>query len=74
MQPTLEQLSADNSDVNFYTVDVDDQDTLAAEFGVRSIPTVVAFKDGTLTGAAIVGNRPAATYQSLITQLQNSDN
>ena len=42
----IEQLSADRPDVKVVKVDVDESQMLAMQFGVRSIPTVVVFKNG----------------------------
>ncbi len=45
--PILEELALEISDVATITkVDVDDYGTIAARFGVRSIPTLILFSDG----------------------------
>ncbi len=54
--PVLESLAADYGDaLTVAKIDVDDNPQKAREFGVRSIPTLVLFKDGdpveTLVGA-----------------------
>ena len=47
LTPILEQLAAEKSDaVKIGKVNVDDSPDLAAQFGVRSIPMLVFFKDG----------------------------
>ena len=46
--PVLESVSADYPDVTFVKVNVDDNEELAAEFGIMSIPAVFMFKDGKL--------------------------
>lgn len=47
--PILEQLDKDCGDkVKIGKVDVDEEPALAQRFGVMSIPTLVAFKDGKL--------------------------
>lgn len=45
MEPTLERMSSENPG-RVGKVDVDDQATLAATFGIRNIPTVIAFQGG----------------------------
>ncbi len=45
--PILEELASEISDVAKITkVDVDDHGSIAARFGVRSIPTLILFSDG----------------------------
>ncbi len=46
MGPILEELSEENSDFKFVSVDVDDNEELAREFGISSIPCLVIIKDG----------------------------
>ncbi len=42
----LEQLSRDNKDVMIVKIKVDDNQNLAARFAIRSIPTILIFKNG----------------------------
>lgn len=54
--PVLEELAADyDGRVTIAKINVDDNQPLAARYGVRSIPTLLLFKDGevveTLVGA-----------------------
>ncbi len=44
--PVLEDISKDYPDVNFVKVNVDDNEELAAEFGIMSIPAVFMLKNG----------------------------
>lgn len=45
--PILEQFDADkNGAVKVFKVDVDDNPAIAQRFGVMSIPTLIAFRDG----------------------------
>jgi thioredoxin 1 len=44
--PVIEQLAAEQKDVAFYKVDVDQNSELASQYSVFSIPTFVIFKDG----------------------------
>lgn len=46
LSPRLEELNVEYDDVKFVAVDVDDNQSLAQSFGVRSIPTLVFFRDG----------------------------
>lgn len=44
--PILETVSKDYPDVNFVKVNVDENEELAMEFGIMSIPSVFMLKDG----------------------------
>lgn len=44
--PQLEQLAKEREDVKFYKVDVDQYRDFAVSQGIRSVPTLVLFKDG----------------------------
>ena len=47
--------------INFVKVDVDEQQQLAAEFDIMSIPTLVVFKDGKPV-KRMSGYRPLDTF------------
>ncbi len=64
--PTLEALAADYSGkVKIAKLNVDDSPDTAGRFGVRSIPTLIVFKDGEAQQAAI-GVRPKGQLIELI--------
>jgi len=63
--PVVEDLSKSMTDVNFTKVDVDEEGELAGLFGVRSIPTLILFKDETEVDR-IVGFAPKQKLESLI--------
>ena len=46
MKPILEEFEASTPDVKIVSVDIDDQDELAEDWDVASIPCLVLFKDG----------------------------
>lgn len=46
MSKVLEQISADRPDLKVIRVDIDDNELLARQFFVRSIPTIVYMKNG----------------------------
>lgn len=46
MSKVLEQISADRPDLKVVRVDIDDNELLARQFFVRSIPTVIYMKNG----------------------------
>ena len=51
--PVLEQLAADRPDVTVAKVDVDENTSLAAAYGVESIPMLLVFKNGQLVNKSI---------------------
>ena len=51
--PVLEQLAADRPDVTVAKVDVDENMSLAAAYGVESIPMLLVFKNGQVHGTQI---------------------
>ncbi|MFI0433950.1 MAG: thioredoxin [Candidatus Nanopelagicales bacterium] len=44
--PTYETASEEHPDIVFGKVDTEDQQALAAQFGIQSIPTLMAIRDG----------------------------
>ena len=46
LSAVLDKLKAENPDVSFFKVNVDDNPQLAEQFGVSSIPNVVFFRNG----------------------------
>ena len=46
MLPILEDFAKSNPDIRVGKVNVDEQPELAGEYGIMSIPTLIAFKNG----------------------------
>ena len=44
--PIYEKVSEENPDITFAKIDTDKEQQLAAAFGIRSIPTLMIFRDG----------------------------
>ncbi|ESK89058.1 thioredoxin [Moniliophthora roreri MCA 2997] len=68
ISPIFEQLSnlPESADVEFYKVDVDTQTDIAAEVGIRAMPTFVAFRNGEkIQGQELIGANPTA-LQTLV--------
>jgi thioredoxin 1 len=57
MKPVLAELAAERGDVHFVQIDVDQNQTTAARYGVMSMPTFVLFKNGQ-PALKLVGSRP----------------
>ena len=48
LSPILEELSSEVSDYKFYKLDVDNNEDIARNYGIMSIPTLLIFIDGEL--------------------------
>ncbi len=46
LRPIIEELSEETDDIEFFSVNIDDEEELAEEFDVISIPCLVAFENG----------------------------
>ena len=52
--PIIEEVSNENTDYEFYKLDVDDAEKISIEYGIMSIPTLLIFKGGELTNKSVV--------------------
>ncbi|OGM40167.1 thioredoxin [Aspergillus bombycis] len=66
--PKLAQFSEQYPSAKFYKIDVDQLEKVAAELGVRAMPTFMLFKDGKKVSDVVGANPPAleAGIKSLI--------
>ena len=76
LKPQLDELSLQYGNwVSFYAVDVDSEWDLSMQFGIRSIPTVMIFVNGTMKDK-IIWVHPKETYSekldSYIQELESS--
>jgi thioredoxin 1 len=70
--PTYESTSEQYPDIVFGKVDTEDQPELAGAFGIRSIPTLMVFRDQIVLYAQ-PGAIPGNMLESLITQVKELD-
>ncbi len=70
--PVFEQASEAHPDITFGKVDTEDQVDLAQAFGISSIPTLLAVRDGVVLYAQ-PGALPAPALEQLITAVQAVD-
>jgi thioredoxin 1 len=70
--PVFERSSEKHPDVVFGKVDTEAQPQLAMEFGIRSIPTLMAIRDGVMVFQQ-PGALPDAALESLIEQVRALD-
>lgn len=65
LKPILEELSESNTDYKFVSINIDEQDELAEEYGVASIPCLVIFKDGAESNRSI-GLKPREALEDFL--------
>ena len=70
--PVFERASETNPDIVFGKVDTEAQRDLAAQVGITSIPTLMAFREGILVYAQ-PGALPAAVLDQLIDAVRGLD-
>lgn len=63
VSPIVDELSEQMNDIKFRKVNVDEENNLAMRYNVRSIPTLVIFKDGQEVDR-MVGFAPKARLQT----------
>jgi thioredoxin 1 len=67
--PYMEEFASEyDGRVRVAKVNVDNSPNVAAKYGVRSIPTVVFFKDGRMVDQ-VIGNHPKSQFQEKINKL-----
>ena len=65
ISPNIEEIAKERGDIRVGKINVDEEQELASEFSVYSIPTLVVLKDGEVINRA-QGARPKAAILSLI--------
>jgi len=70
--PVYERASEQHTDITFAKVDTEAEQVLAAEFDIRSIPTIMAIRDGIMVFSQ-PGALPEKTLESLILQIRALD-
>jgi thioredoxin 1 len=70
--PTYERSSEKHTNITFGKVDTEDQQALAAKFDIRSIPTIMAVRDGVVVFSQ-PGALPESALESLIEQVEKLD-
>ncbi|KAF8646274.1 hypothetical protein AX16_007298 [Volvariella volvacea WC 439] len=69
ISPIFEKFSENAPGIDFYKVDVDAQDAISQEVGIRAMPTFILFKDGSKI-ADLVGAVPQK-LELLVAQAQS---
>ena len=63
--PIIEEIANERPDIKVVKINVDEEQELAGQFGVMSIPTLVVMKDGKITNKAM-GAKPKNQILDLI--------
>jgi thioredoxin len=70
--PVFQAASEQHADVTFGKIDTEDQPELSAAAGIRSIPTLMAFRDGILVFSQ-PGALPAKALEQVIQTVRDLD-
>ncbi len=63
--PIVEEIARERPDIKVGKINVDEQQELAGEFGIMSIPTLVVIKDGKIVSQAM-GARPKSDILAML--------
>ena len=70
--PTFEQASEQHADVVFAKVNTEEEQEVAGAFNIRSIPTLMVFREKVILYAE-AGSLPAPALEQVITQAKSID-
>jgi thioredoxin 1 len=70
--PIFEQVSNDNPDIKFVKVNTDEEQALAGHFQIRSIPTLMIFRENIIVFEQ-AGALPKGALQDVIEQVRGLD-
>jgi len=70
--PTFEQASEQHADVVFAKVNTEEEQEVAGAFNIRSIPTLMVFREKVILYSE-AGSLPAAALEQVITQAKGID-
>ena len=65
LAPIIEEMKQEYTDVEFETIDIDENPELVSEHGIRGIPVVIVQNNGVET-SRFVGIQPKTVYESAI--------
>ncbi len=65
VSPIVDEIAEERSDIKVGKVNVDEQEELAAKFGIMNIPTLVVMKDGKIVNE-LAGARPKAQILAML--------
>ena len=65
MSPVVEEIAGEEEGIKVCKINIDDEMAIAQRYGVMSIPTFIAFKNGEVAGKQ-VGAMPKSKLQELV--------
>lgn len=68
LEPIFTKMSEEFSDVDFVSVDIDDEPNLASKYSVSAVPTILFLKDDTVVDS-LIGLHKESDIRSTIYQL-----
>ena len=48
LSPVIEEIASDRSNISFYKLNIDENESICEEYNIVSIPTILVFEDGKL--------------------------
>lgn len=46
LAPVIDKVAGEENDITFYSINIDNDEEIAARYGIDTVPTVIFFKDG----------------------------
>ena len=68
LRPILDQIADSRTDFKIVSVNVDDEENLASEYGISSIPCLISFKDGKEINKS-VGLKPKEDIEEMMGEI-----
>ena len=65
LTPVMDQLRGENPTVGYQKIDIDTNQDVAQQYGVRAVPTIIFEKNGKVV-ERVIGVQPKSYYQSVI--------
>lgn len=65
LTPVIDQLRSENPSVGYQKIDIDNNQDVAQQYGVRAVPTIIFEKNGKVV-QQVIGVQPKSYYQSVI--------
>jgi thioredoxin len=72
MQPNIEIFTQENPELKYFKIDVDELHSIASDFEVRSVPTLIAYKNGKQFSKKI-GAQPLPEIRSMFVEIKSEN-